>query len=116
MENETSLIVRKDLKFAIEMAERHCLVVPSWYWMLVSETEEQWISRRVKLSLENSCCKGVLLVNDVSFTYDIPLPFESTNKIDICIKNNKEENHFVTLYEGLYGTLTSLIERHKQRR
>ena len=116
MENETSLIVLKDLTFAIDRSERHCLVVQSWYWRLVPETEEQWISRRVKLSLENSCYKGVLLVNDVSFAYEIPLPFESTNEIDICIKNNKEENHLVTLYEGLYGTLTSLIERHKQRR
>lgn len=102
-EKDTGLIIKKDLENVLYLSKKYHLHVSSWYWRL-QETEDEWINRLVKLSMERKEVRGCLLGEKISLTYIIPL--ESTEE-EVTIKKteNMQTQEFKTSYALLYETL-----------
>lgn len=96
-------LVKTDLDNVLSLSKKYNLKVSSWYWRL-NETEEDWINRRVKLSIERNEVQGIILGTKTHLSYTIPLE-NTTNEVFIEVSENTQTKQVTTSYELLYDTL-----------
>lgn len=96
-------LVKTDLDNVMSLSKKYNLKVSSWYWRL-NETEEDWINRRVKLSIERNEVQGIILGRKTHLSYTIPLE-NTTNEVFIEVSENMQTKQVTTSYELLYDTL-----------
>lgn len=101
-------IIEKDLEFIITMAKKYNTNIASWYWREISETHEEWVQRRYKLSIEKGYIKGIVLVNNIDIKYFIPLPKDSLVRITVLNKT------YYLDYINLYKDIENLIVEQTQ--
>ena len=102
-------LITNDLEFVMMMHDKYNYNIASWYARLASqETHEEWIERRIKLSLDTNEVKGILLCsNGISIVYTIHVPFSPKTQVTI-VRNGIIET--TSSYEKLYQTLENLAQ------
>jgi hypothetical protein len=100
-------LVKNDLDNVMSLSKKHDLRIASWYWR-VEETEEEWINRLVKLSIERKEVRGCLFSDKKSLSYIIPLE-TTTDEVDIELSENMQQTNIITSYELLYETLEKIF-------
>ena len=109
-------LVTNDLEFVRMMSDKYNLQVASWYARLASqETHEEWIARRVQLSLNSNEVIGIMLCsNSVNIVYTIPLHLQLSQEtpVTLSIENNGIEETVTTSYDKLYQTLEYQAQVH----
>jgi hypothetical protein len=100
-------LVTKDLNNVLSSSKKNNSRIASWYWRL-EETEEEWVNRLVKLSIERKEVRGYILGDKSTLSYRIPL--ESNNDevvVEIC--ENMQQKEIRTSYELLYDTIEKYL-------
>jgi hypothetical protein len=105
-------LITNDLEFVKMMSDKYNFNVASWYARLSSqETHEEWIARRVQLSLHSNEVRGIMLCsNSVNIVYTIPLQLSQEKPVTLSIKKNGVEETTTTTYDKLYQTLENLAQ------
>jgi hypothetical protein len=108
-------ITKCDLDFVIAMHHKYDLTIASWYARMEPESQEQWIERRVNLSLERTFYQGLLLVKGASISYTVPVQsLQDTHPLVEVYTANVNTGKYLTMtvpYSDLYSTLESLIQK-----
>lgn len=99
-------LVKNDLDFIIAIHDKLKITPVSWYWRTLTESEDEWIMRRVELSKERKMIEGYLLNNERYIKYMIPNDSSQctihvgrdSNMKEVCIEHNE-----------LYNTLEELF-------
>lgn len=115
MDLNVTTIAKCDLDFVIAMHHKYDLTIASWYARMEPESQEQWIERRVNLSLERTFYQGLLLVKGASISYTVPVQsLQDTHPlVEVYTTSVEKDKHSMMIvpYSDLYTTLESLIQK-----
>jgi hypothetical protein len=99
-------LVIRDFNFIKIVYNKVNITPPSWYWREISESEDEWINRRVNLSNGRNMVEGHLLYKNTYIYYKIPLG-SSLSIVQIGQDLNMKE--ILVPYNELYDTLEHLF-------
>ncbi len=102
-------IIEKDIQFIITMAHKYHTNISSWYWREISETKEQWLQKRYKLSMKKGYYTGIIHVNNIDIKYHIPIPINGITPIKII----KQDETIYSDYNNLYKDVETLVIEQK---
>lgn len=100
------ILVNRDLEFVYAIYQKLNITPPSWYCSLPPETNDEWIDRRVKLSIEREMIEGHLTNDKTYIYYTIPL---KSSVCTVSIGKTSPQKTLLVPYDDLYATLEALF-------
>ena len=106
MSTSITQLVTKDLEFIITIHNKLNITPTSWYWRVPTESQDEWILRRVELSKQRKMVEGHLLNEQTYIIYKVPL---DSSLCTVQIGHDSNTSEVFIEYDELYNTLEKLF-------